>query len=83
MKNEDSLSEYFSSSADFYTSSKNLLKNRDNIDNFIIWFDKCYTIDPRTTVIYSNQIRNKLSSPIRNYIRPYIKKYEDRLKQWQ
>lgn len=79
VRNEDSLSEYFSASSDFYVASKNLIRYRDDIDNFIIWFDKCYNIDPRAAVIYVHSIRDQLSSKIRLYVKPFILKYRMRL----
>ena len=75
LRNEDSLSEYFSSASDFYLASKNLLKNKKDIDSFVIWFDKCYQIDPRLTTIFVKDNFYKFSPQIRAYVNHFIRKY--------
>lgn len=77
-KNEDSLSEYISSSVDFHLNSKKLIEYRNDIDNFILWFDKCYSIDPRATIIFTNDIYDKLNVNIRMYVSPFLRKYKVR-----
>lgn len=75
MRNEDSLSEYFSAASDFYVLSKKMLLNKHDIDRFIIWYDKCYSIDPRATVLFLIENYNVFSQDIRSYIFPVIKRY--------
>lgn len=72
IQKQDYLSELFSRSADFNQCSKQLIKNANDVDKFVIWFDKLRAIDQRQLRIFITDNYDKFPQNIKRYISPYL-----------
>lgn len=57
---KDTVNALFSRLADFSMVSKNLLNAKD-IFEFELWFEKCVTIDKRTTLLFLRKNKGKIN----------------------
>lgn len=62
----DSINELLANLVQFHNMRHHLLT--DDFDAFIRWFDKLRMVDPRTTWIYLNMNRDKLSPDQIEYV---------------
>ncbi len=72
-RNEDSLSELISSQTDAKMVLERLLANKNDINTFIVWFDKACRIDKRSTAIFLRKHMNEFNADIQRYLTNYVK----------
>jgi len=62
LRNEDSLSELFSTINDFNMVAKRLMANRENANSFMLWLHKCVEVDRRGAWIFLNNNHKEFSA---------------------
>ena len=74
LKNEDSLSELFSTINDCITICKKF-STLPSKEDFIRWMDKANTIDKRTTILYLRKHKEEIPEEYIRFADLYYKKY--------
>lgn len=76
LRNEDSLSELFSQTNDFFIVKDNLVKYKDDPEAFTVWLNKCVKSDVRSTVIFLRDHKDIFSGRTRSIVDSFLNKFK-------
>ena len=74
-RNEDSLSELFSSMADANTFCKRMLSYKDDSMGFVAWFEKARLADPRFTYLFLERHMDELTEETRRIVESFMARF--------
>lgn len=80
LRNEDSLSEFFSEMNDCKMICENIIKSSNDYHSCINWFSKAMKINKRQTLLFVNKNKNRFSKEENEYFNQFLIKYNNKVK---